>query len=325
MPCGAQPVEAVRLSDIRTTGTAARKAAAPLPWGAREMRPGVQAYLFLAPLLVVLLGLAAYPLLDGVWTSFTSRGIGRTGAFVGFENFVRLGSDPVFRIALINSVMLTVGAVATKLVVGLAAAVLLTQKFPLRNLVRALAFLPWAVPGLVAALGWRWLLDEQSGAMNAWLLGLGIVSEPVNWLSDPRLGMLSIGLATVWQGLPFFIMMFVGAMMTIPPELYEAAAIDGASGWARFRNVTIPSITDVIAVTVMLSTIWTFNSFNTVFVLTGGGPANRTQILPTLAYQYGLQRSDLGRGAAVLVSVLPVFIGIIVLLTRRMLREKGVR
>jgi multiple sugar transport system permease protein len=285
----------------------------------------LQAYLFLLPLLLVLIGLAAYPLLDGIWTSFTSRGVGRPGAFVGLANFAQLLHDPVYGIALVNSLTLTLGAVATKLVIGLASAVLLTQSFPLRNLVRALVFLPWAVPGLVAALGWRWLLDEQSGAVNAWLVGLGLVDQPIDWLSDPQWGMVSIGLATVWQGLPFFIMMFIGAMVTIPPELHEAAAIDGAGAWARFRNVTIPSIADVIAITVMLSMIWTFNSFNTVYVLTGGGPANRTQILPTLAYQYGLQRSELGRGASVIVSVLPVFIGIIVLLTRRMLREKGVR
>jgi multiple sugar transport system permease protein len=296
------------------------------PRRARNLRglgPVLEAAPFLLPLLIVLVGLAAYPLIDGVWVSFTSRGVGKAGAFVGLGNFVRLLNDPIYGTAIVNSLVLTLGAVGTKLVVGLAAAVLLTQHFPFRNLVRALAFLPWAVPGLVAALGWRWLLDEQSGAVNAWLAGLGF--QPVDWLSDPQMGMISIGLATVWQGLPFFIMMFVGAMMTIPPELHEAAAIDGAGAWARFRHVTIPSIADVIAITVMLSLIWTFNSFNTVYVLTNGGPANRTQILPTLAYQYGLQRSELGQGAAVIVSVLPVFVGIIVLLTRRMLREKGVR
>ncbi|HEX3349956.1 MAG TPA: sugar ABC transporter permease [Acetobacteraceae bacterium] len=284
-----------------------------------------QAYLFLLPLLAVLIGLAAYPLLDGIWTAFTDRAVGHPGRFVGLANFRRLFDDPVFGIACLNSLELTVGAVATKLVVGLAAAVLLTQEFPLRNLVRALAFLPWAVPGLVAALGWRWLLDEQSGAANAWLIALGLVHEPVDWLSDPSIGMFSIGMATVWQGLPFYIMMFVGAMMTIPPELHEAAAIDGAGAWGRFWNVTIPSILDVVAITVMLSTIWTFNSFNTVYILTNGGPANRTQILPTLAYQYGLQQSKLGAGASVIVSVLPIFVGIIILLTRRMLRERGVR
>jgi len=286
---------------------------------------GLEAYAFLLPLLVVLVGLAGYPLVDGVWTSLTDRGVGRPGHFVGLANFSRLLGDPVFSIAVRNSLYLTVGAVAVKLVAGLAAACLLTQSFPLRNLVRALAFLPWAVPGLVAVLGWRWMFDDQAGVLNALLLDSGLVGEPVDWLSDPAVGIYAIGIATVWQGLPFFVMMFVGGMMTIPPELYEAAAIDGAAAWARFRHITIPSIIDVIAITVMLSSIWTFNAFHTVFVLTGGGPANRTQILPTLAYQYGLQRSELGRGAAVIVSVMPVFIGIIVLLTRRMLRERGVR
>ncbi|MCX7380618.1 MAG: sugar ABC transporter permease [Alphaproteobacteria bacterium] len=285
----------------------------------------LEAYGFLLPLLLVLILLAAYPLVDGVWTSFTSRAVAKPGQFIGFANFARLMDDPVYWMALRNSVVLTVGIVAAKLVAGLAAAVLLTQPFPGRNFIRALAFLPWAVPGLVAVLGWRWMFDDQAGVLNALLLGSGLVSFPVDWLSDPEVALWSIAIAAAWQGLPFFIMMFVGGMMTIPPELYEAAAIDGAGAWSRFRTITIPSILDVIAITVMLSSIWTFNSFHTVYVLTGGGPANRTHILPTLAYQYGLQRNELGQGAAVLVSVMPIFIGIIVLLTRRMLREKGVR
>lgn len=299
--------------------------AAPIRLRRRRDLPDLQAWLFLLPLLAVLLGLAAYPLLDGIWASLTSRAVGRPGGFVGLANFARLWADPAYGTALLNSVLLTGGAVLVKLVLGLAAASLLMQDFPLRGLVRALAFLPWAVPGLVAALGWRWMFDEQYGALNAWGLQLGLLAEPVDWLSDPRVGMVSIGIATVWQGLPFFVMMFLGAMMAVPPELHEAAAIDGAGAWSRFRNVTLPSIADVVAITVMLSTIWTFNSFNTVFVLTGGGPADRTQILPTLAYQYGLQRSELGVGAAVIVSVLPFFAGLIALLTRRMLRDKGVR
>lgn len=305
--------------------SASGRLASARPAAARNDRPGLAAWLFLAPLVAVLVGLAAYPLIDGVVTSFTNRGVGRPGSFVGFDNFARLTEDPEFHIAIVNSAMLTFGAVATKLVLGLAAAVLLMQPMPLRNLIRALAFLPWAVPGLVAALGWRWLFDEQSGALNALILLSGLSEEPVDWLSDPTIAMFSIGIATVWQGMPFYIMMFLGGMMTIPPELHEAAAIDGASAWGRFRHVTLPSIADVIAITVMLSTIWTFNSFNTVYVLTNGGPANRTQILPTFAYYWGLQRSELGMGAAVIVYVLPLLIGLIVLLTRRMLREKGVR
>ncbi len=288
-----------------------------------RLRTTLEAYAFLAPILIVLLGLAAYPLADGIWESFTDREVAKAGHFIGFGNFVTLFHTAAYQRAVVNSVLLTAGAVATKTVLGLGCAVLLTQRFPLRGLVRALAFLPWAVPGLVAALGWRWLFDEQAGVFNAVLIMLGV--QPVSWLSDPDTALVSIGIATVWQGLPFFMLMFIAALTTVPGEIYEAAAIDGAGAWERFRHITLPSIADVIGVTVMLSSIWTFNNFNMVYILTGGGPDDRTQILPTLAYQYAMQRNLLGMGAAVITSALPVFLGIIFLLTRRMLREKGVR
>ncbi|MBI1776856.1 MAG: sugar ABC transporter permease [Proteobacteria bacterium] len=310
------------------TSAGAQAVPARAPWRAgRHGRrvgfgPTLEAYTYLAPLLVVLVGLAAYPLVDGVYTSLTDRAVASPGRFIGLANFVKLLDDQDYRTAAVNSVLLTAGAVSIKLVIGLAGAVLLTQTFPLRGVVRALAFLPWAVPGLVAALGWRWLLDDQTGAVNALLLASGLAERPVDWLSDPPIAKLSIAIATVWQGFPFFIMMFIAGITTIPAELYEAAAIDGAGPWQCFRRVTLPSIADVIAITVMLSSIWTFNAFNTVFILTGGGPANRTQILPTLAYQYGMQQNQLGQGAAVIASFLPVFLGIIALLTRRMLRDK---
>jgi multiple sugar transport system permease protein len=307
--------------------TAARSALfqrAALPRNPR-LFAALEPYLYLLPLLIVLLGLAAYPLLDGIWTSLTDREVAKPGHFVGFGNFVRLLDEPAYRIAVRNSVLLTAGAVGTKLVLGLACAALLTQRFPLRGLVRALAFLPWAVPGLVAALGWRWLFDEQAGVFNAVILMTGILDRPVDWLSDPQVALWSIGIATVWQGLPFYMLMFIAGIATVPAELYEAAAIDGAGAWKRFSKITLPSIADVIAVTVMLSSIWTFNSFNTVYILTGGGPADRTQILPTLAYELGMRRNMLGVGAAVITSCAPVFLGVIFLLTRRMLREKGVR
>lgn len=282
------------------------------------------AWSFLAPLAVVLGVFAAWPLLDGIWSSFTSRGVARPGAFIGLANFERLWGDEIYLGAAWNSAWLTIVVVTAKVVLGLAGASLLMQPFPLRGLVRALVFLPWAVPGLVSSLGWRWLLDEQFGAINGWGMATGLFSRPVDWLSDPSIAMVSIAVALTWQGLPFFLMMFLGGMMSVPAEQYEAAAIDGAGAWGRFRHVTLPGIADVVAITVMLSTIWTFNSFNTVYILTQGGPADRTHILPTLAYQWGLQRSELGLGAAVLVSVLPLFAFLIVLLTKRMLREKGV-
>lgn len=282
-----------------------------------------QAYVFLLPALVLLLGFVAYPFVDGIITAFTDRAVARPGEFIGFLNFHRLLDDDIFGLAIRNSLFLTLGAVSLKVVLGVLGALVLAEAFPLRSVARALVFLPWAVPGLIAALAWKWIYDEANGVLNLTLVLSGLSSELIYWLSDPMIARWSIMVAMVWHGLPFFIMMYLAGLAAIPGELYEAAAIDGATPWQRFWNITLPGLKDVIAITVMLSSIWTFNSFHMVFILTNGGPANHTQILPTLAYDYGIRQSELGLGAAVIVSVIPVFMVLIVLLTRRMLRERG--
>jgi multiple sugar transport system permease protein len=292
-------------------------------WRSRGIPDWLVAYAFLAPAAAVFLGLITYPLLDGISTAFTDRAIARPGSYVGLANFAHLLADPIYRRAVFNSLVLTVAVVAAKFVVGLAGAIALHQKFPFRGLCRGLVFLPWAVPGLIAGLSWKWLYDETAGVLGYTALASGLVSRPVYFLSDPQIAMFSIGVAMLWHGLPFFIMMFLAGLSAIPDELYEAAAIDGAGMWRRFWHITLPHLRDIIAITVMLSAIWTFNSFHMVFILTNGGPAMRTQILPTLAYEYGIARSQLGLASSVLVSVLPVFIVLIFFLTRRMLREKA--
>ena len=283
----------------------------------------LMAYVFLAPAAAIFAAFVAYPLVDGISTAFTNRAIAQPGTFTGIANFVRLFGDPQFHIAAWNSLVLTLGTVAVKLVLGLTFAVLLSQKMPMRGLVRALAFLPWAVPGMIASLSWKWIFDEQSGVLQYLVLQLGLSSQPVYWLSDPSTALFAVAAAMIWQGLPFFTMMFVAALASIPSDLNEAAAIDGAGIVRRFFSVTLPQMRGVIAVTVMLSTIWTFNSFEMVYVLTGGGPAGRTHIMPTLAYEYAIGQNQLGLGSAVIVSVVPVFIILIFLLTRRMLNQEG--
>lgn len=288
----------------------------------RTHRPDwLVAYMFMAPAAAIFAALITYPLVDGIATAFTDRAIAQPGKAVGFANFAALFADPVFLHSAWNSLLLTAGTVALKLVLGLASALVLSQAIPMRGLVRALAFLPWAVPGMIASLAWKWIFDEQSGVLQYLVLSLGLGDQPVYFLSDPAIALFSVAAAMVWQGLPFFTMMFLAALASIPADLHEAAAIDGAGGVRRFLSVTLPQMRGVIAVTVMLSTIWTFNSFEMVFVLTGGGPANRTHILPTLAYQYAIGESHLGLGSAVIVSVIPVFVVLIFLLTRRMLRQ----
>lgn len=296
-------------------------ASPPEPARQKQHKPDwMVAYLFLAPAFIVFAGFIIYPLLDGIGTAFTSRVIVKGGKFIGFENFVTLYHDEVYRRAIMNSIVLTGSAVSIKLVLGMASAVLLSQAIPFRGLFRALVFLPWAVPGLIAGLAWKWIYDEQVGVLTYLSFALGLVKKPIYWLSDPSIGLISVGVATVWHGLPFYTMMFLAALTAIPADLTEAAAIDGAGPIRRFWSVTLPQMRNVIAITVMLSTIWTFNSFHMVFILTQGGPANRTHILPTLAFEYGIARNQLGLGAAVLVSVIPFFLILIVVLTRRMLR-----
>jgi multiple sugar transport system permease protein len=285
-------------------------------------RTWLVAYVFLAPAAVIMAGVIAYPLIDGIATAFTDREIARPGTYIGFDNFVTLLGDPNFARAAWNSLLLTIGTVAAKLVLGMLFALTLVQPFPMRGFLRALAFLPWAVPGLIAGLGWKWLYDEQAGVLPWLALDLGLVDRPIYLLSDPSIAIWSIAIAMIWHGLPFYTMMLLAALSTLPSEVNEAAHIDGAGPIRRFFEVTLPQLREVIAVTVMLSTIWTFNSFHMVYILTGGGPAMRTHILPTLAYDYAITRSQLGLGAAALVSVIPLFLLVIFFLSRRMLRGK---
>jgi len=306
---------------MTTTTGGVLNAVRPL-WRDRGIPDWVVAYVFMAPAAVIFLGLITYPLIDGFATAFTDRGIAARGNFIGFGNFVTLMNDPIYVRALFNSFALTAGAVTAKFVIGLTAAIILHQKIPFRGIFRALIFLPWAVPGLIAGLSWKWLYDETAGVLGYLALALHIVDRPVYFLSDPNVAMFSIGIAMVWHGLPFFIMMFLAGLSSISGDLYEAAAIDGAGPFRRFWNVTLPQLREIIVITVMLSSIWTFNSFHMVFILTGGGPAMKTQILPTLAYDYGITRSQLGLGSSVIVSVIPVFVVVIYFLTRRMLRER---
>lgn len=297
-------------------------ASPPPPRRRQRHKPDwLMAYIFLAPAAAIFAAFVLYPLIDGISTAFTNRAVAQGGTFVGLQNFAQLFVDPQFRLAAWNSLLLTVGTVAVKLVLGLTFAVLLSQPMPMRGVVRALAFLPWAVPGMIASLSFKWIFDEQSGVLQYLILQLGLSSQPVYWLSDPAIALYAVAIAMVWQGLPFFTMMFVAALASIPSDLNEAAAIDGAGAIRRFFSVTLPQMRGVMAVTVMLSTIWTFNSFEMVFVLTGGGPAGRTHIMPTLAYEYAITQSQLGMGSAVIVSVIPVFVILIFMLTKRMLNR----
>jgi multiple sugar transport system permease protein len=202
-------------------------------------------------------------------------------------------------------------------------ALVLNQQRLFNNVFRSFLLLPWAIPTVISALNWRWIYDDASGLINNVLVRFNLVGESISWLSDPNLAMLSIIIAVVWQGTPFFTMSFLAGLQAIPKELYEAAEVDGATMLQQFWFVTIPRLRPIFITAALLSTIWTSANIQFVYILTNGGPADRTQIFPTLAYNLALGGAQrLGMGATVSLFFFPALVILIVFVTRRMLREK---
>lgn len=276
-------------------------------------------YLLVAPLVCCILLLVIYPFFFAIYISFTDRVIGGEGEFIGLTNYINLAQKPDFQASISNTIVL-VGAVQTlKLFIGLGLAVLLNQNIRLRSLWRGLILLPWAMPAFVAFITWKLLFAPQGGAFNYILIQLGLVRTHVDFLSR-ELAMPSVIAASVWRGFPFWVISFLAAMQNIPKELYESAALDGANAWQRFLNITLPGIWHVVLVVVLISTIWTTNSFEAVWLMTGGGPSNATMTFPVLAY-YGLQSLRIGEAAAVSVAMLPVFAVLALIVAVNLQRE----
>jgi len=279
------------------------------------------AHIFVAPVAIILVALLGYPIIYSVFLSFTNKVVAGAYEFIGLENFKKIFNDPVYLIALRNSVFITVLCVFGKLVLGLAGSLILNMKFRFRNIVRGLTFLPWAVSPLISGLVWKWIYNESRGILNYLLYISGISNNFVHWLSNENIAIYSVILAMIWQGLPFYLMMLLAGLAAIPRQLYEAASIDGANKLQQFIYITLPSLKDIIAIMVMLSSIWTFNNFDLIFILTGGGPSNHTEILPTLAYHKAILESKIAVGATVMVSVIPMLLVVVYILTRKMLQD----
>jgi multiple sugar transport system permease protein len=281
---------------------------------------GRLAYALLAPTLLVILFLVAYPFCTAIYLSLQNKMVGAPGRWVGLDNYLELFRDEVFLRTAWNSVVYTVAAVALKFVLGLTMALILDQPRRFNNFFRTLLFVPWAVPVVIVSLNWRWIFDDLSGFLNNFLITFHLTHDIISWLSDPRLAMGCVIAVVVWAGTPFYSMTFLAGLQAIPRELYEAAEIDGASILQQFFYVTMPRLRTIVLTTVMLSTIWTATNLQFVLILTRGGPASRTEIFPHLAYTTALGARRLGMGAAVSLVFFPLLVVLIVILTRRMLR-----
>jgi multiple sugar transport system permease protein len=310
---------------MNRTVTMAEQIASPIKQRERQRwRPSIgQAdailgYVLVAPVVICLLILVVYPFFFAIWISFTDRMIGQPGRFIGLDNYFYLIRQPSFQATIRNTIVLVGAVQGLKLVLGMGIALLLNQPIRARSFWRGLILLPWAMPAFVAFITWKLLFAPQGGAFNYILIELGLVSSHVDFLSTRALAMPSVIVASFWRGFPFWVIAFLAALQTVPQEWYEAAAIDGANAWQRFRHVTIPSIRHVILVVVLLSTIWTTNSFEAIWLMTQGGPSDATMTFPVLAY-FGLQSLRIGEAAAVSVSMLPIF-GMLVFIVAKMLQ-----
>ena len=268
-------------------------------------REGVFSWVMLAPGVLFLLAFVAYPFFYGIFLSFQDRRVATAGTFVGLANFVTLAHDAVFWQVARNTFIYTIVATILKMVGGLAMALVMNQTFRGRNLVRAFFLLPFIVPTVLSTIAWQWILDPAFSVVN-WVLKAADIADPgPSWLGNPHLAMFSLIIVNTWRGLPFYAITLLAGLQTIPPDLYEAATIDGAGRWGRFRYVTLPLLMPIIFIVTMFSVIFTFADFQLIYVLTRGGPANATHVFATYAFDIAMGAGQFGQGAAIALSMVP--------------------
>lgn len=267
--------------------------------------------IFMLPAAALLLTFLTYPLGLGVWLGFTDAKIGRAGHWIGLENYQFLATDPVALLSLFNTVFYTVVASVFKFALGLWLAILLNEKLPFKAVLRAVVLLPWIVPTALSALAFWWMYDAQFSVISWVLVRLGLIHRYIDFLGDPWLARGSTIVANIWRGVPFVAISLLAGLQTISPSLYEAAAIDGATALQRFRYITLPLLTPIIAVVMTFSVLFTFTDFQLIYVLTRGGPLNATHLMATLAYQRAIPGGSLGEGAALSTAMVPFLLAAI--------------
>lgn len=265
-------------------------------------RQRLAGWLFLSPAIAYLLFAFALPIVYNVMLSFQRTSPATiadlTAPFAGLDNYRFVFHDPTSRAAIVRTFEFTAGSLAGQFVIGFALALLFSLRFPGRTLGRSLIIVPWLLPLIVTGVMFRFLFQTEGGAINQLLTTLGLVRHPVEWLNDPHLAFWTILIANIWLGVPFFTLLLYSALQDVPTEIKEAAIIDGASPWQRLRLVIVPIILPVIEVTLLLGFVFTVKVFDLVIGLTGGGPANATQLITTWSYNLSFQEFTFGQGAA---------------------------
>jgi multiple sugar transport system permease protein len=280
-------------------------------------------WLFFLPTAILLFGLIGYPFARALWLSFFNVVGVREGAFVGFQNYVNLWSDDLFRRSIMTTINFTFFSEVFKFALGIGVALLLHNLPRWGSVLGGIVLLPYIVPEIVRALAWRILLDPLFGGLNYLLVNvLHLMTKGPSYLADTGTALPSVIGVNVWSGIPFFVILFLAGLKAIDHELYDAAAVDGANAWRRFLHVTLPGLRYVIIVATLLSTIFTFNGFTLTYLLTGGGPGGATRVYAILAYEYAIQALRTSAGIAVAMTVAPFLFILILFLGRYMMRRE---
>jgi multiple sugar transport system permease protein len=267
--------------------------------------------LFMLPAGVLLLLFLTYPLGLGTWLGFTDTKIGRAGQWVGLDNFQYLAGDSVAQLSLFNTLFYTAVASVIKFALGLWLALLLNRSLPFKSFFRAVVLLPFIVPTALSALAFWWMYDAQFSVISWALMKMGLIDHYIDFLGDPWNARFSVIAANIWRGVPFVAICLLAGLQTISPSLYEAAALDGATPWQRFRFVTLPLLTPIIAVVMTFSVLFTFTDFQLIYVITRGGPLNATHLMATLSFQRAISGGSLGEGAALATMMIPFLLAAI--------------
>ena len=290
----------------------------------KTRRPGsALPYVLLSPAVLATLVLVFLPMLQAVVTSLFHNILWkpRDVRFIGLDNYLAVFNDPVAWSSLGRTVLWIGITVPLQLLLGLATALLLNQRFAWRGIARGLILIPWALPSVIIALMWSWIYHPQVGLLNDLMLRLGLLHTAMPWLASPDTALYAIILALVWQGFPFFAIMILAGLQTIPANLYEAASIDGASPWQQFVEITLPGLKGVLATALMLRLIWVANSIDVIYVMTGGGPGYASHTLPLYAFKRTYSSMDFGYGSALAVTFALLLLGLIVAYLKRVGRD----
>jgi multiple sugar transport system permease protein len=283
----------------------------PTAWDRLKADHNWLGFWFMLPAAAFLILFLAYPLGLGVWLSFTDARLGRDGVFVGTENYEFLWDDSTFWLTVFNTLLYTSVASTIKFAVGLYLALLLNERLPFKAIIRAVVLIPFIVPTVLSAIAFWWLFDPQFSIISWSLRKMHLISANIDFLGDVWNARWSVIFANIWRGVPFVAITLLAGLQTVSPSLYEAATIDGATPWQRFRHITYPLLTPIIAVVMTFSVLFTFTDFQLIWVMTRGGPVNATHLMATFSYQRAIMSGYLGEGAAISTAMIPFLLAAI--------------